>query len=161
MELFATIVRILDQLLQVLHRLPILVPGPQGMRSPEQCLQIAFVELIKHVGAARLAPVLLIHHMKASRSICVNLRDLGLDALVAHGTVRVPEQLYRLAKDLDRVHVRLPIELHVSPFFHLLELLFKLFMVDFHDNRDIIFTLILLPIFILLTLVIFPLFAFL
>lgn len=94
------------------------------MRSPEQCLHVPLVKLIEHICAIRLAPVLLIHHMKARRSIRINLSDLGLDALVAHRTIRISEQLDRLAKDLNRMHIRLPIELDISSFFHFLELLF-------------------------------------
>ena len=84
------------------------------MRSPEQCLHVPLVKLIEHICAIRLAPVLLIHHMKACRSIRINLSDLGLDALVAHRTIRISEQLDRLTKDLNRVHIRLSIELDIS-----------------------------------------------
>ena len=96
------------------------------MRSPKQGLLILLIEPCEHVGAVRLAPILLVHHMKTGCTVRVNLRDLGFDITLHLRTICILEQLDCLAEDLDRMQIGLSFELYVSSLFHLLQLFLEL-----------------------------------
>ena len=96
------------------------------MSSSEEGLLVFLIKPGENIGAVRLAPVLLVHHVETCGTIRVNLRDLRLYVTFCLRTACVLEQLDSLAEDLNCVQVRLSFELHVAPLLHLLQLLRKL-----------------------------------
>ena len=105
------------------------------MRPPEKGLLVLLIEPGKHVGAVRLAPILLVHHMQTGCAVRINLRDLGFDITLHLWTICIFEQLDCLAEDLDRMQIGLSFELYVSSLFHLLQLFLELGVVGLWFGR--------------------------
>ena len=75
------------------------------MSSPKEGLLIFLIEPGKDVSAVRLAPILLIYHVKARRSVSIDLRDLCSNITFRLWTICIFELLDCLAEDLDRMQI--------------------------------------------------------